>query len=209
MRPGCSRAAGLAYYDNYLIDTASRVILAVEATPARFRQETLAARRMLERVEQLGLRPESVGADKAYGSGEFWAWLLARGIQPHIPVIDRRHQTRGHFTREHFRYEARENIYYLPRRQAAALARSAAQQSRLRLLLDGSPVSRLSAEEAGCEGCGTWPSSSSWQLRPRTSNGWCSSSFSRSRGLPRALLEGGIKEEKENTNEGLGAHRTT
>jgi transposase len=30
----------LAYYDSYLIDTHSRVILAVEATPARFRKET-------------------------------------------------------------------------------------------------------------------------------------------------------------------------
>lgn len=32
--------AALAYYDNYLIDPTSRVILAVEATPARFRRET-------------------------------------------------------------------------------------------------------------------------------------------------------------------------
>jgi len=98
----------LAYYDNYLIDTHSRVILAVEATPARFRQETIAARRMLGRVEKLGLHPDSVGADKAYGSGEFLAWLLARDIQPHIPVIDRRHQTGGRFTRDAFRYEPQE-----------------------------------------------------------------------------------------------------
>ena len=34
--------ATLAHYDNYLIDSDSRVILAVEATPARFRQETTA-----------------------------------------------------------------------------------------------------------------------------------------------------------------------
>jgi len=104
----------LAYYDNYLMDTHSRVILAVEATPARFRQETLAARRMLERVKKLGLRPECLGADKAYGSGEFLAWLLARNIQPHIPVIDRRHQTGGHFTRDQFRYIPAENVYYCP-----------------------------------------------------------------------------------------------
>jgi transposase len=106
--------ATLAYYDNYLIDTHSRVILAVEATPARFRQETIAARRMLGRMEKLGLHPDSVGADKAYGSGEFLAWLLARDIQPHIPVIDRRHQTRGRFTRDAFRYEPQENAYYCP-----------------------------------------------------------------------------------------------
>ena len=78
----------MAYYDNYLIDTESRVILEVEATPALSRQEMVAARRMIERLEKLGLRPESLGADKAYGSGEFLAWLLARAVQPHIPVID-------------------------------------------------------------------------------------------------------------------------
>jgi hypothetical protein len=104
----------LGYYDNYLIDSPSRVILDVEATPARFSQEAAAARRMLARVEELGLRPESLGGDKAYGSGEFLAWLLERGIQPHIPVIDRRHQTGGHFTREQFRYVPEENTYYCP-----------------------------------------------------------------------------------------------
>ena len=109
-----SGPATLGYFDNYLVDTASRVILSVEATPARFRQETLAARRMLEQVARLGIRPQSLAADKAYGSGEFLAWLLARDIQPHIPVIDRRHQTKGHFTREHFRYEPKENAYYCP-----------------------------------------------------------------------------------------------
>jgi transposase len=109
-----SGPATLGYYDNYLIDTTSRVILSVDASPARFRQEVLAARRMIEHVKQLGVRPQNLAADKAYGSGEFLAWLLARDIQPHIPVIDRQHQTRGHFTRDAFRYEPRENAYYCP-----------------------------------------------------------------------------------------------
>ena len=108
------RTAAMAYYDNYLIDTASRVIVEVEATPARFSQETIAARRMVERVEKLGIRAEELAADKAYGSGEFLAWLLARGVQPHIPVIDRRHQTDGHFTHDQFRYDPAENAYYCP-----------------------------------------------------------------------------------------------
>ena len=54
--------ATMAYYDNYLIDTASRVILEVEATPALFHQETVAARRMIERTERLGLRPRESGS---------------------------------------------------------------------------------------------------------------------------------------------------
>jgi transposase len=109
-----SGPATLGYYDNYLVDTTSRVILSVDATPARFRQEVLAARRMIEHVGQFGIRPQNLAADKAYGSGEFLAWLLARDIQPHIPVIDRRHQTRGRFTRDTFRYEPKENAYYCP-----------------------------------------------------------------------------------------------
>jgi len=109
-----SGPAMLGYYDNYLVDTTSRVILSVHATPALFSHETLAARRMLEHVGQFGIHPQNLAADKAYGSGEFLAWLLARNIQPHIPVIDRRHQTQGRFTAENFRYEPKENAYYCP-----------------------------------------------------------------------------------------------
>jgi IS5 family transposase len=109
-----SGPAMLGYYDNYLVDTTSQVILSVHATPARFSHETLAARRMLEHVGQFGIHPQNLTADKAYGSGEFLAWPLARNIQPHIPVIDRRHQTRRRFKAEHCRYEPKENAYYCP-----------------------------------------------------------------------------------------------
>lgn len=106
--------AGLAYYDNYLIDNASRVILDVEATPALLSQEIRAAERMVGRIKRGGLSPESLGADKAYGTGEFFAWLLERGIQPHIPILDREYQKRERVTREQFRYEPLENAYYCP-----------------------------------------------------------------------------------------------
>lgn len=43
-----SGPAILGYYDNYLVDTTSRVILSVAVTPARFRQEVLAAQPMIE-----------------------------------------------------------------------------------------------------------------------------------------------------------------
>ena len=88
--------------------------LSVDATPVRFREESLAARRMIDRVLKRGLCPESLGADKAYGSGEFLAWLLECHIQPHIPAIDRRQQTGGRFTREEFRYVPAENVFVCP-----------------------------------------------------------------------------------------------
>lgn len=70
----------------------------------------MAARKMVDQIHKFGIRPETLAADKAYGSGEFLAWLLEHGVQPHIPVIDRRHQTGGLFTREQFRYEPAENV---------------------------------------------------------------------------------------------------
>ena len=135
--------AVMAYYDNYLIDTSSRVILGVEATPALFHQETVAAKRMIERVKQRGLQPQSLGADKAYGSGEFLAWLLAQDVQPHIPVIDRRHQTAGHFTRDQFRYEPAENVFYCPEGKPL----------RVRGMHRGSQGYGYQAKETDCRGC--------------------------------------------------------
>ena len=107
--------AKFAYYDNYLIDNAHGVIVGVEATPARFSEEVRAARAMLERAESaFGLRPRTLGADKAYGSGAFLAWLQAQGIEPHIPVIDRRNQTQGRFSRDRFTYDGEADAYICP-----------------------------------------------------------------------------------------------
>lgn len=103
------------YIDNYLIDNAHSIIVGVEATAARFSHEALAARAMLRRAaDALGLRPDSLAADKAYGSGAFLSWLLDHGIEPHIPVIDRRNQTQGRFRQEQFTYLAEENAYLCP-----------------------------------------------------------------------------------------------
>jgi hypothetical protein len=39
--------------------------LSVDATPARFRQEVLAAQRMIAHVSRFGIRPQNLAADKA------------------------------------------------------------------------------------------------------------------------------------------------
>ena len=62
----------------HAVDTTSRVILGVEASPALFHQQTVAARKMMERVQRLGVQVESLAADKAYGSGEFLSWVSRR-----------------------------------------------------------------------------------------------------------------------------------
>src|SRR5439155_4426633 len=77
--------ARMGYYDNYLVDNHSCVIVGVQATPARMSQETVAAQDMIARfAEWQGREPASVAADASYGNGEFLQWLMERGITPYM-----------------------------------------------------------------------------------------------------------------------------
>ena len=69
--------AFFAYATNYLIDTYNAVILDVEASRAIRQAEVGASRTMIERTEtNLGLKPEWLVADTAYGSAPNLAWLV-------------------------------------------------------------------------------------------------------------------------------------
>jgi len=105
----------LSYYDNYLIDNTSNIIIDVEVTPARTSQEIVAARRMIERVAStFGVAPTTLAGDKSYGTGPFLAWLIERNVTPHIPVLDRSHQTDGRYTRHDFVFQPDVNAYRCP-----------------------------------------------------------------------------------------------
>jgi transposase len=107
--------AVFAYGTNYLIDTKEAVIVDVEATPARWSAEVAATKTMLERTqESLGLAPQTLAADAAYGSGLMLGWLMGRGIDPHVPILDREHQTKGYFTRADFIFDAAANVFICP-----------------------------------------------------------------------------------------------
>jgi len=104
-----------AYGTNYLIDTKAAVIVDVEASPARGTAEVAATRTMIERTKQrFDLQPEKLAADTAYGSGGNLAWLMERGIEPHIPIFDRSAQTNGVFTRHDFTYDRNADTYVCP-----------------------------------------------------------------------------------------------
>ena len=110
-----------AYGCNYLIDLrAAAIIVDVQATPARWSAEVAVTKTMLARTETcFGLKPERLAADAAYGSGLMIGWLMRREITPHIPILDREHQTNGIFTRADFTFDAEPEHVHLPRRQAA------------------------------------------------------------------------------------------
>jgi transposase len=77
--------ARLGYYDNYLVDNGSCIIVGVQATPARLSQESVAARDMIERYRaRYGQLPQTLAADTTYGNGEMLQWLDERGIAAYI-----------------------------------------------------------------------------------------------------------------------------
>jgi hypothetical protein len=108
--------ARLGYYDNYLVDNDSCVIVGVQATTARMSQETVAAKDMLTRFAQWqGRSPESVAADTTYGNGEFLQWLVDRSITPYMRTRDSVHRKRSpFFAPERFTYEPEHDRYICP-----------------------------------------------------------------------------------------------
>ena len=108
--------ARLGYYDNYLMDNKSCVIVGVQGTAARMSQETVAAQDMLTRfAEWQGRAPESVVADTTYGNGEFLQWLADRDITPYMRTRDSIHRKRSpFFGPERFTYEPEHNRYICP-----------------------------------------------------------------------------------------------
>jgi transposase len=108
--------ARLGYYDNYLVDNHSCVIVGVQATAARMSQETVAAQDMITRfVQRQGREPASLAADATYGNGEFLQWLLDRGITPYMRTRDSvlRKNNPG-YGPERFTYLPESNSYRCP-----------------------------------------------------------------------------------------------
>src|SRR5713101_40595 len=108
--------ARLGYYDNYLVDNHSCVIVGVQATAARMSQETVAAQDMITRfVQWQGREPASVAADATYGNGEFLQWLLDRGITPYMRTRDSalRKNNPG-YGPERFTYQPESKSYRCP-----------------------------------------------------------------------------------------------
>jgi len=91
------------------------VIVDVEATPARTYDEVASAKTMITRTEErLGLKPERLAADTAYGTGKFLGWVIETGIKPHIPVWDKSSREDGTFSRADFTFDKERNVYICP-----------------------------------------------------------------------------------------------
>ena len=109
-----------AYSTNYLIDTKVGVIVDVEASRSNHRDEVNATRTMLERTEaQIGIKPNRLIGDAAYGSAEMLGWLVEeKMIEPHVPVRDKSERTDGTLSRTDFEWREQDNEYRCPEGKA-------------------------------------------------------------------------------------------
>ena len=62
----------------------------------------------------LGLKPERLAADTAYGTGKFLHWVIGSGITPHIPVWDMSKREDGILSRADFTFEFGAQPLHLP-----------------------------------------------------------------------------------------------
>jgi IS5 family transposase len=90
-RKGDAAPAKLSYIAHDLVDTKSRVILRRRASPASSMAEREVGLEMIEEILEaaptlLPHAPEVLTADAGYGTSEFVAELLDRGLKPHIPL---------------------------------------------------------------------------------------------------------------------------
>ena len=137
-----------------MVDTSSGIVLGVQDAPERFADEPIAARRMLERLlEKHAETPDILTADEAYGTGPFLAWLDARKIEAHIPLIKHRHQTNGRLTQDAFVYDEASDTYTCP--QGKALKRYNRTEE----------VHRYRASKRDCGKCPIRPSCTTSKMR--------------------------------------------
>jgi len=107
--------ARLGYFDNYLVDNASCIIVGVQATPARLSQESVAARDMIEHYrERYGGVPQTLAADTTYGNGEMLQWLDERGIAAYIRVKENPNGPSDLYGIDQFTYRPENNSYVCP-----------------------------------------------------------------------------------------------
>lgn len=108
--------ARMGYYNNYLVDNHSCIIVGVQATGARLSEESRAAEAMIARFAQWqGRNPHSIAADASYGNGAFLQWLMDRAITPYMPTRDAVGRTKSPlFGPERFTYQPNTNSYLCP-----------------------------------------------------------------------------------------------
>jgi hypothetical protein len=109
---------------------------------------------MIDRVaKSFNLSPERLIADTAYGSAPMLDWLVqARGIAPHIPVIDKSGRKDGTFERADFTYDPDDDAYTCPGGKKLRQFRRTYKLPRSGVDKEG--IMRYRARKSDCDTCG-------------------------------------------------------
>ena len=87
-RKGLGKEAKLSHMGHALSENRNGLIVGVRATEASGTAERTATLEMVDALESKhGKKPETLGADKGYDSGEFYLELEKRSIEPHVPLV--------------------------------------------------------------------------------------------------------------------------
>jgi len=107
LRPG--------YKQQTVVDNKNRVIVGLSVAPANHIEGNDAVDAIDQAVKQLGISPEAVCADAAYGSARNRANLAERGIRlvspPHKPIT---YTGKEYFTTEDFEYDENKDEFICP-----------------------------------------------------------------------------------------------
>lgn len=107
----------LAHSHNILMDNSSRVILDVELTEPNLNQEGQAAGTMVQRSRfAYGIKPATLGGDKAYGFGAAVRAICESGVKPHVSKSKQRGKhVDGIFGKDQFKYVEEDDSLICPR----------------------------------------------------------------------------------------------
>ena len=87
-RKGLGKEAKLSHMGHALNENRNGLIVGIRATEASGTAERTATLEMVDALKSKhGKKPETLGADKGYDSGEFFLELEKRSIEPHVPLV--------------------------------------------------------------------------------------------------------------------------
>lgn len=115
-RKSFQAGTNLSYAATYVMDNRSRVIIGADVGGPDLRTDSEKALEQIRRIKwKYKIRPDSLGADKGYATGEFINNLIHENIQPHIPILDyQRHNHKGIYARGEFKYDKTRDIFICP-----------------------------------------------------------------------------------------------
>ena len=110
-RKGLGKEAKLGHMGHALSENRHGLIVAVAATEASGTAGRAAALAMLDGVATShAKRPATLGADKGYDDGRFFADVESRGVVPHVPLVATRRPSAKDRAKDRARVEARERM---------------------------------------------------------------------------------------------------